>query len=752
MDKNKNETSSLIRGKVLTVTFYNPENGFCVLKTECNSENKDEVFYTDRKEKTSIIGEALEKIAVGASIIARGVWENHSKFGKQFKAYSITQVQPTDKEAIISYLGSGLIRGLGPVLAQKIVDYFGEKTLDILNATPHLLKEVPGIGKKKSKALIESWNSQKDFREVSLFLQSHNISVAMAQRIYRNYGNRTIEKIHENPYILAKDIYGIGFLTADNTAASLGIEPDSPFRIRAGLNYILAKSIDDGHIYLLKQILISKTASLLRLNDEAKILAELQRAFDEGELVIVAEEEVYLPAYYRIEGQLAEAIATFVNCDKPKIIIPDRYVVDVLTSGALNENNQEQKIIHLSQEQEEAIKLIAKHSLVVITGGPGCGKTTIIKTITKLFQKAGLNFKLAAPTGKASQRMSEVCDLEASTIHRLLKYDPIKKTFLFDKDTQLPIDAIIIDESSMIDINLANSLFQAIPTGARVVVVGDADQLPSVGPGVFLSDLLAINKVQRLRLTQLFRRSEESSITSIAYQINNAEIPEIPQPDGKTKSDSYFLPCENQNDAVRLIEKLVANQIPKKFGFSVHDITVLSPMNQGELGIIALNKVLQNKIIPVDEFSPRVKVGNLELRIGDRVIQRVNNYQITENGVFNGDLGKIDGIDAENNSVYVKFWDGRVVEYQQDVLHQLDLAYALTVHRSQGSEMPVVVLVLHEMHGILLERQLIYTAVTRAKKLLIVVGTKRAMILAIKKTRSRRRFSGLVKRVGEFLK
>jgi len=331
-----------------------------------------------------------------------------------------------------------------------------------------------------------------------------------------------------------------------------------------------------------------------------------------------------------------------------------------------------------------------------------------------------------------------------------------KKKFLYDKDTKLPVDALIIDESSMIDISLANSLFQAIPNGARVVIVGDADQLPSVGPGLFLSDLLSINQVPRVKLTQLFRRSEESSITLIAHEINNSQIPHIPEPDGKTKSDSYFLPCENSAEAVKLIENLVVNQIPKKFGYAHKDITVLSPMNQGELGIIALNKVLQERLVPANEKAPRVKVGtkteSLEFRLGDRVIQRVNNYQITEHGVFNGDLGEIEGIDPVKEAVYVKLWDGRTVEYPQDALAQLDLAYALTVHRSQGSEMPVVVLVLHDSHSILLERQLIYTAVTRAKKLLIIVGTKRALILAAKKTRSRRRFSGLVKRVSEFCK
>ena len=754
------DQSSLIRGTISAVTFHNPENGFCILKIECAADNKDNVFYTDKKQTVSVLGEYPQKLATGLSIIARGVWQTHAKFGRQFKAFTITQVKPTDAESIVNYLASGMIKGLGPVLAKKIVDYFGEETLDVLDASPHRLTEVPGIGKKKSKTLIQAWSAQKDFREVSLFLQNHGISPAMAQRIYKVYGNKTIEKIKENPYVLAKDVWGIGFLTADNIASALGIESDSPFRIRAGLAYTLSKGLEDGHVYLLRNILMAKTINLLKLNCEEKIAEELDKAALEGDVVIREEDAVYLPIMDKTERQLAESVAAFIMNKKPEMAIPSRYVQETLDGVSLVDETKKEdenvKVINLSPEQQEAVRLIAEKSLIVITGGPGCGKTTVIKTITKLFKKAGLNFKLAAPTGKASQRMSEVCGMEASTIHRLLKYDPIKKRFLYDKDMKLPIDALIIDESSMIDISLANSLFQAIPDGARVVMVGDADQLPSVGPGLFLSDLLNITRVPRVKLTQLFRRSEESSITLIAHEINNANIPNIPQPDGKTKSDSYFLPCENPTEAMKLIENLVINQIPKKFGFSHKEITVLSPMNQGELGIISLNRMLQERLVPVNENAPRVKVGAkaeaLEFRLGDRVIQRVNNYQITEQGVFNGDLGEIEGIDPVKEAVYVKLWDGRVVEYPQDALPQLDLAYALTVHRSQGSEMPVVVLVLHDSHSILLERQLIYTAVTRAKKLLIIVGTKRALILATKKTRSRRRFSGLVKRVSEFCK
>lgn len=742
-------SSVIIRGILNHITFHNPSTGFAVVKVECAPDV--EQTFSDSSTIT-LIGDLPPDVAEGVTIIARGEWQVHPKFGKQFRAFSITATLPTEKDSIISYLSSGLIKGFGPKMAERIVNHFGEKTLNILDSEPSRLLEVSGIGAKKLHEISSNWSQKKNFREVMLYLQGHGISTGLAQRIYRSYGDRTIEKVKSNPYILAKDITGIGFITADKIAASVGIEPSSPFRIRAGLNYALQRSQDDGNVYLTRSVLISKTSSLLKLSDEEVINQVLKDALKEYEFVERGE-AIYHPILNQAEDQLAHAIASRISADyRFSSDIPLDYIDRICLSPALIGSSQEQKLIHLSEEQQKAVRLAATSPIVVITGGPGCGKTTVIRAISQLFRRAGLEIKLAAPTGRASQRMSEVCDMEASTIHRLLKYDPISRTFLHNKNYPLPLDALIVDESSMIDLPLAAHLLQALPKGSRIIIVGDADQLPSVGPGLFLADLLGISQIPRVRLTQLFRRAEESSITSLAHLINNSQIPNIPQPDGIIKSDSYFLPAEDPTEAAQLVERLVVDQIPKKFGFKGAEIMVLSPMNQGELGIISLNHRLQDKIVPVTPKLPRVTVGNIEFRLGDRVVQRVNNYQITEGGVFNGDQGEITGIDPVRGTVHVCLWDGRTIEYTTEDLYQLDLAYAITIHRSQGSEVSVVVLALHDTHSILLERQLIYTAVTRAKKLLIIVGTKRALVLAVKKTRSKRRYTGLIERTLQLLK
>jgi exodeoxyribonuclease V alpha subunit len=413
---------------------------------------------------------------------------------------------------------------------------------------------------------------------------------------------------------------------------------------------------------------------------------------------------------------------------------------------------QGSKMLELSEEQKQALTFVANNTITVITGGPGCGKTTVVKAVSKMLREAGLKVGLAAPTGRAAQRLGEVCGLESSTIHRLLKFDPMRGSFVHNKKDLLDYEALILDECSMIDISLAARALEALDGRARLVLVGDADQLPSVGPGRFLGDLLEVPEIPRVRLNQLFRRTEESSINHIAHSINSSEVPRIPEPDGKTKSDSYFLRAPTPEDAVSLIEKLVSDQIPRKFADSFNigpkDIMVLSPMNKGNLGVITLNQRLQEKFIPEERRNSKVRCGALTFYLGDRVIQRVNNYNIDPAGVFNGDQGEIIAIDAEAQIVTVRLWDGREVEYSSKELLELDLAYALTIHRSQGSEVPVVVLALHDTHNFMLERQLLYTAVTRAKKLLIVVGSKRALNIAIKRVRSTKRHTNLVKRTG----
>ncbi len=723
--------TDFLRGTIKRITFRSEDSGFAVVRVE--EEGKFGKMET-------LVGKIPPFADEGSSFIARGIWQSHDKFGRQFKAISFSESKPTSLNAITKYLSSGQIKGIGEKLAERIVNHFGENTLEILDNNPDELSNVPGLGANKIEEIKCTWSNKKEEREVMLFFQNHGIGLAVSRKIYATYKSRSIETVKNNPYLLCHNIWGIGFLTADKIAHAIGIESDSEERIIAGLNYILSDAQTDGHTFLPKEILLEKAASLLLIGDLELLSKGLVLAILQG-LILENSGRYYSPPLFVLERKAADAIISKIkhiaNVSKN---IPSWILDEVLNTKKTDQQNLNPII--LSEEQKEAVKLAATSSLLVITGGPGCGKTTVIKTITTLFKKAGLSIRLAAPTGRAAQRLQEVCGIEASTIHRLLKYDPIQRNFLHDEGDPLPYDVLIVDESSMIDIPLAAGLLRSIPDTMRLIFVGDKDQLPSVGPGLFLPDLIELEQIPKVVLTRLFRRSEESSINEIAHQINQGVSPNIPQPDGSGLRDAYFLPITNPREGADLIEKLVCDQIPKKFNVKPEDIMVLSPMNQGELGIISLNEKLQNRLVPNTEASPSVHVGNLEFRLDDRVCQRVNNYNLHDAGVFNGEQGKVIGIDTSEKKVVVKLWDGREINYSSEHLSQLDLAYALTIHRSQGSEAPVVVLVLHDSQNIMLERQLVYTGVTRAKKLLIIVGTRSALQKSVKRIKSSRRYTG----------
>ena len=744
--RSEESNETIIQAVVDRITFRNPTTGFAVVKsTLANSTT------LGRPSELTIIGEVDTSISCGTLIQARGNFQKHAKFGDQFRAFSIIETIPSTSEGLLRYFNSGSVKGFGAVLAKRALDKFECDLVRILDEEPHRLTEVPGIGKKKLEEILESWIKIRGNREAELFFHQHGVPAHLARRVISRYGKRAIEVVKKNPYILVEELYGVGFLSADKIALALGIERDSDQRLQAGLEFALKEASNDGHTYLPADVLINRTQKLLVIEDQQKLLNALSRAVSEDRVVSQSfnlKELIYSKILFEAEVSVANELEQLLTAEVKNLPIA---TIESAAQGAYPASSVESRMIFLSSEQQAALTLAATSSITVITGGPGCGKTTLVRALVAMFRKAGLLIRLAAPTGRAAQRLSEVCEHEASTIHRLLKYEPADRGFLHGKHFKLEADVLMIDETSMLDISLARSLLEAINKGTRVVFVGDADQLPSVGPGLFLSDLLQIAQTKTIRLTNLFRRANESLISVAAFQVNSGEVPDIHEPDGSGKRDAYFLPIQEQIEGAALIEKLVTEQIPKKFGFGATDITVLTPMNLGELGTIALNKRLQEKIRPSSNGVPSIKFGNQEFRLGDRVCQRVNNYQLGTNGVFNGDQGEIIGVDQENTQLTIKLWDGREIEYTKDVLSQLDLAYALSIHRSQGSEIPAVVLAIHDSQAILLERQLLYTAITRAKKLLIIVGTRRALVMAVRKTKSRRRYSGLALRFAKEL-
>jgi exodeoxyribonuclease V alpha subunit len=724
----------IIRGIVNRVTYRNPENGYSVIQ----------LAVADKDYQVTLVGSCLSA-STGSHLVARGSFTTHPKFGKQFAASSITETQPSSEEGLQRYLASGLIKGIGPGTAERIIQAFGAEAVQTICRDPDKVADLPGVGKKKAQLLHKVFAEREATQAVEQFLVEHHVSPRLTKRIYEKYGNRALEVISKDPYILARVLKGVGFQTADSIALNLGFAADSPERLKAGLSFALEKSTEDGHCYLEQEDLEIKTRTLLEISEDTDLAGLIEGLVREGELVR-RDRALLLEVIDHAEGFVAEFIAS--RC-KPF----ENPEINPLTAERALRDAEKSLTVTFSPEQRQAVQNAIKYPLSIITGGPGCGKTTIIKALSYLFKETGKRLLLAAPTGRASQRMSQVCEMPACTIHRLLKFDPKSGGFKHNDEDPLIADAVIIDEASMIDIHLARSLFAAIPKNASLILVGDRDQLPSVGPGRLFGDLVSLKEIKISSLSQLFRRSEGSSINYIAHLVNCGTPPQIPEPDGVTKTDAYFIPRTDALEAGLLVEKLISDQLPKKFGFAPHEITVLTPSNRGPLGTIALNKRLQEKLNPSGSIDTEQELshGDLTLRVNDRVCQRVNNYNIDEVGVFNGDAGTIYQIDKKNRSVWVELWDGRLIQYTTDALSQLSLAYAITVHRSQGSEIPCVVLVLHDSQYTLLERQLIYTGITRAKKLLIIVGSKRALSIACRRMSGHSRNTLLAKRIRETL-
>ncbi|WP_017730978.1 SF1B family DNA helicase RecD2 [Nafulsella turpanensis] len=794
-----------LSGIVKRVTFHSPESGWSVLKVTPFGREQEEIAVTVHQ----------SKVFAGATIDFFGEWTNHPKFGRQFKAVRVEERKPATANALEKYLGSGLIKGVGPVTAKRIVKYFGKDTLEIFEHDIDRLTEVPGIAHQKLQSISQAWKEHQEIRNVMMFLQSHGISTLFAVKIYKTYGQQAVGLVSENPYRLSQDIYGIGFFSADKVALSLGLAPDSSARIRAAIAHVLQNAREEGHCYLTKEQILEQVQELIELNKADRIAAELLEMEKADELktrlLLDAQEQVqncyYAHSLYHDENYIAA---------KAKKMAGGKLKVEESRLQQWINRYCKEKGIQLSDEQEAGILQLVSRRLGILTGGPGCGKTTTTRVLVALLQAMGKDVLLAAPTGRAAQRMSEVIGLEAKTIHRLLEWDPAAGGFKRKEESPLECSFLIIDESSMLDVHLAAAVLRAIPAHAQLLLIGDADQLPSVGAGNVFKDLMASGKVSCARLTKVFRQAKESKIITYAHAINKGQVPKIDSPFHnpqlwQEKEDCLFIDSEEATQeqlrfiskvkrnylreqeeklsmaaeaeelytksqelsipqkfghvdldrliqadthtdelqevlkrvhpwsslhwgysAVDMVEKLYKDIIPKYYGKDT-EIQILSPMSKGSLGTHHLNEVIQEAVNPARPGKVQLTLGGRTFREGDRIIQQRNNYDLN---VFNGDIGRIISIDNENVSCLVSFTSGKEtkeVAYEREHLTEIDLAYAITIHKSQGSEFEAIILPLVNQHFTMLFRNLIYTGLTRARKLAVFVGSRAALKTSVQK-------------------
>ena len=721
------QASSLveIRGQLERITYTDEESGYTIAKIKVYG----------RRELVTIVGNIMNPTP-GEVMRLNGEWANHPKFGEQFKVVFYQCSVPATVKGIEKYLGSGLIKGIGPVMAKRIVAAFGESTLSVIEENSERLIEVPGIGQARVGMIAKAWQEQKEIRAVMLFLQSHGVSSTYAAKIYKHYGNNSIAVVQDNPYRLAHDIFGIGFLTADRIAEKMGFDKESAERAQAGLIYALHEFSDEGHVFVPQDQLLLKTRELLDVD-----LGILKNALPvlEADRRIVTEtlpcggvqpdeyslNAVYLAKFHFSEIQAASRIKALLNTP--------RAIRQIDVPKAL-EWVQGKLSIALAAKQSEAVRSAVTNKVSVITGGPGTGKTTIIKAILRICAPLTKRILLAAPTGRAAKRMAETTGFEAKTIHRLLEYSMAHGGFQKNEDSPLNADLLIIDEASMLDLILMHHLLKAVPLGATLILVGDVDQLPSVGAGSVLKDIIASGVVPVVTLNEIFRQAESSSIIVNAHKIIKGEMPSLVP---KQNDDFYFFRAEEPDDAHARVVDVVKKRIPHRFGFrALEDIQVLTPMNRGAVGAARLNEALQDALNPNGFELTR---GGRKYRAGDKVMQIRNNY---DKEVYNGDIGVITVIDPEAQSIGVSV-DGREVIYDYSELDELVLAYAVSIHKSQGSEYPVVVIPVMTQHYVMLQRNLLYTGVTRGKKLVVLVGTGKAVAIAVKNNKIAKRNSWL---------
>lgn len=713
-----------LSGIVERVTFHNEENGFCVLRVKAKGV----------RELATVIGHA-PSVTAGEFLDATGAWIVDRDHGRQFRCEQLRVTPPSTLEGIERYLGSGVIKGIGPRFAERLVDAFGERIFSVIESDPKLLQKVPGIGPGRREKIVAGWADQKAVRAIMVFLQSHGVGTARAVRIYKTYGQKAIDKVRENPYTLAHDIHGIGFKTADQIARNLGVDPKSEMRARAGIAYVLQELGQEGHVAYPADRLVESAVKLLEIPEDVVRPALAQEVLA-GRLVedtVRGTSSVYLFPLFKAETGLAEALRALREGPHPlPPVDAEREIARV--EGLVR--------LTLAAGQKEALRLAVRSKVLVITGGPGVGKTTLVDALLRILQDGRLRTLLCAPTGRAARRLSETTGLDAKTIHRLLEVDAATGQFKRHRDHPLECDAVVLDEASMVDVVLMNQLVRAIPPRAAFVLVGDVDQLPSVGPGTVLRDVIDSGAVPVVRLTEIFRQAAESRIVTNAHRINRGQMPDLQPPPAGKLEDFYFVEADEPAQIVDKVVKLITERIPERFKLHpVRDVQVLTPMNRSELGARSLNERLQAVLNPPGK--PEVTKFGSVYREGDKVMQIVNDY---DKEVFNGDLGFLKTVDGAEREVAVDF-DGRTVIYDYGELDELVPAYACSVHKSQGSEYPAVVIPLHTQHYRMLHKHVLYTGVTRGKRLVVLVGSKKALAIAVRRTEEGMRISGLRERL-----
>jgi len=730
--KDRRDTHTELSGQIEHITYFNEENGFTIAKVKVDG----------RRDPVTVRGTLMGPLP-GEVLTMQGEWTHHPKYGEQFRVAGYRTAVPASVYGIQKYLGSGLIKGIGPVMAGRIVKKFGKETLEIIEEKPERLAEIEGIGNKRIVMIKAAWDAQREIRDVMLFLQGHGVSSGHATKIFKVYGNTAIQVVRNNPYRLASDIFGIGFLTADGIAEKMGFDKNSPLRAQAGILYVLNQLAEEGSVYCPYEPLITRCIEVLHVDRD--ILTEVIGKLAFNEKIVIEDlndsietfqenfKAVFLAKYYLAENRIAERMARLSSA--PKSIRP------IDTDKAV-EWVQGRLTFMLAEKQVHAIRCALDNKVMIITGGPGTGKTTIINAILKIYSKVKVKTLLAAPTGRAAKKMTEATGHEAKTIHRLLEYSLQKGGFKKDEADPLDCDVLFIDEASMIDTLLMHYLIKAVPPTATLIIVGDVNQLPSVGAGNVLHDLIESEIIPVVRLNEIFRQAKASQIVINAHRINNGELPLIKPDDlAASESDFYFINQEDPEKVLQIVLELVSQRIPRRFGYdSTDDIQVLAPMHKGIVGTGNLNIELQGLLNPGNISISR---GDRNFRIRDKVMQVRNNY---EKEVYNGDIGRIVGIDPEAQALSISF-DKRQVDYEYSHLDEIVLAYAVSVHKSQGSEYPVVVLPVLTQHYLLLQRNLIYTAVTRGRKLVVLVGTWKALAMGVRNDKMRRRYTHLRQRL-----